>query len=61
MYFVNKDVDINNITIQENELSEVRWFTMDELQDMVNNKILNEDQIACFVKVRNYIEKNTNK
>lgn len=61
MYFVNKDVDINNITIQEDELSEVRWFTMDELQDMVNNKILNEDQIACFVKVRNYIEKNTNK
>ena len=60
MYFVNKDVDINNITIQEDELSEVRWFTMDELQNMVNNKILNEDQIACFVKVRNYIEKNTN-
>lgn len=60
MYFVNKDIDIESITIQEEELSEVRWFTMDQLQDMVNNKELNEDQISCFIKVCNYLEKSTN-
>ncbi len=60
MYYVTKDIDIKDITIQEEELSEVRWFTMDELKNMVETKELNENQIQCFIKVCNYIEKNTN-
>ena len=55
MYFVNKDIDIKDITIQEEELSEVRWFSMEELKEMVNTGELNEDQIACFNKVCNYL------
>ena len=55
MYFVTKDIDISDITIQEEELSEVRWFTMDELKSMVESGELNEDQIACFNKVCNYL------
>lgn len=55
MYFVTKDIDIRDITIQESELTEVRWFTMDELKSMVNSGELNENQIACFNKVCNYI------
>ena len=55
MYFVTKDIDISDITIQEEELSEVRWFTMDELKGMVESGELNEDQIACFNKVCNYL------
>lgn len=60
MYYINKDVDLNDITIQEEELSEVRWFNMEELKEMVNTKELNENQIECFIKVCKYIEKNTN-
>lgn len=55
MYYVTKDIDISNIKIQEEELSEVRWFSMDELNRMVEEKELNEDQIACFIKACNYI------
>ena len=58
MYFVNKDVDIASVKIQEDELSEVRWFSMDELKSMVEKKELNENQIACFVKVCNFIKNN---
>jgi len=58
MYFVNKDIDIKDITIQKEELSEVRWFSMDELNKMVEAKELNEDQISCFIKVCKYLEKN---
>lgn len=59
MYYVTKDIDISDIKIQE-ELSEVRWFSMDELNKMVESKELNDDQIACFIKVCNYINKNSN-
>ena len=57
MYFVNKDIDIDDINIQEEELSEVRWFSMDELKHMVDIHELNDDQIECFVKVCEYLEK----
>ncbi len=56
MYFVNKDVNLQDIKIQEEELSEVRWFSMEELKHMVTTNKLNENQIACFNKMVNYIE-----
>ena len=59
MYFVNKDINIKEIKIQKEELSEVKWFTMQELQQMVDSNELNEDQIACFIKVCNYLKNNT--
>ena len=58
MYFVTKDINIRDITIQQEELSEVKWFTMNELKDMVNSGELNEDQIACFNKVCDYLNNN---
>ena len=61
MYFVTKDIDINNIIIQKEELSEVKWFSMEELQHMVDIKELNDDKIACFIKVYKKKKKNENK
>ena len=60
MFFVNKDVNLKDIKIQEEELSELKWFTMNELQQMVDTKELNENQIACFIKVCDYIKNNNN-
>ena len=58
MYFVNKDIDLNDITIQEDELTEVKWFSMDTLKHMVDRGELNENQISCFNKVCKYLENN---
>ena len=60
MYFVNKDIDVKDIKIQEEELSEVRWFSMNELKHMVSTNELNEDQIACFEKVCKFLDRNIN-
>lgn len=57
MYFVTKDLDLKDIVIQEEELTEVKWFSMDELNKMVKIKELNENQIACFNKVCKFLEK----
>ena len=59
MYFVTKDIDIKDISIQEEELSEVKWFSMEELHRMVDTKELNDDQIDCFVKVCDYLNNNS--
>ena len=57
MYLVNKDIDLNDITIQEEELTEVRWFSMEELDNMVSTGELNPDQTSCFKKACKFIEK----
>ena len=56
MYFITKDIDIEDIKIQKEELSEVRWFSIEELNNMVKTKELNEDQISCFIKVCNFFK-----
>ena len=56
MYYLQTDYDLNDFVIQEEELSEVKWFSMQELQDMVEQKILNPNQIACFKKCVKYLE-----
>lgn len=56
MYYTKLDLDLSKLNIQKEELSEVKWFSLEELQDMVDNKILNQDQIDCFIKCKNYIE-----
>lgn len=58
MYFVTKDIDLKEITIQEDELTEVRWFSMETLNHMVETKELNENQISCFIKVCEFLNKN---
>ena len=58
MYYINKDINLSDIKIQEEELTGVRWFSMAELNHMVENNELNEDQIACFKKVVKYLELN---
>ena len=57
MYLANKDIDLNDITIQKEELTEVRWFSMEELDNMVSTGELNPDQTSCFKKACKFIEK----
>ena len=58
MYFINKGINLSDIKIQEDELSEVRWFSMEELKHMVDINELNENQISCFIKVCNFLKSN---
>ena len=55
MYYTKIDLDLSKLQIQKEELSEVKWFSLDELKAMVQKNILNQDQIAFFTKCQNYI------
>ena len=47
---------LKDITIEKDELTEVRWFSMEKLEHMVKTKELNENQIACFIKASNFLK-----
>jgi 8-oxo-dGTP pyrophosphatase MutT (NUDIX family) len=56
MYYINLDLDLNDVIIQEEELSEVKWFSMAELEQMVKTKELNQNQIDFFLKCSKFIK-----
>ena len=60
MYYLKKDIDLKDITIQKEELTEVKWFSIEELQKMVESKELNQDQIDFFLKAVNFLERKIN-
>ncbi len=47
-YYIKADFDINECTIQEEELSEVKWFNVDYLIELVEK----EDNSTVFTKNR---------
>lgn len=55
MYYTKLDISMDEFVIQEEELSEVKWFSMEELEDMVDKKILNQNQIDFFIKCQNFV------
>lgn len=57
MYYTKMDLELSQIHIQEEELSEVKWFGIDELKSMVDNKILNQDQVDFFLKCQKFLDK----
>ena len=56
MYYTKMDLDLSNLKLQEEELTEVRWFSMQELENMVKTKELNQNQVDFFVKCSNYLK-----
>lgn len=57
MYYTKMNLDIEKLTIQLNELSEVKWFSMEKLQQMVDSEELNKDQTEIFTKCVKFLEK----
>ena len=58
MYYTQMDLDLTKLHIQEEELSEVKWFSISELQSMADNHILNQNQVDFFLKCMKFINKN---
>ena len=57
MYYIKIDLDISKFKIQKEELTEVKWFSIEELKHMAKTKELNKDQIEFFEKCLDYINK----
>ena len=55
MYYTKIDLDISKLVIQIDELSEVKWFSMEKLNQMVDTGELNKDQVDFFVKCVGYL------
>lgn len=57
MYYVRLDLNVFNLNIQLEELSEVKWFSINQLKEMVKNGELNQDQVEFFNKCVEFLNR----
>lgn len=48
IYYLKQDIDINEIKIQKEEVEDVKWTTIEEIQKMIQQKIFSESHKAFF-------------
>jgi len=61
-YYIKTNFDIPDFTIQKEELSEIRWFSLDEVISNVGNPIFTfkQDSLEALLELKKVIEKENN-
>lgn len=58
-YIVHKDLDINDIILQEDEVQEIKWFNKEEVISRINDNYKElTDKIGCWNYLLKYFEIN---
>ena len=48
LYYLKEDININNVKIQEEEVDQVKWASIDEINEMIRNKEFSESHTEFF-------------
>ena len=48
LYYLRKNIELKDITIEPNEVSDVNWFTKEEIDKLINNKEFLEAHIELY-------------
>ena len=51
IYYYNKNIDINNLKIQEEEVESIHWMSIDEINDLIEKDMFRKSNIIPFQKV----------
>ena len=58
-YIVHKDVDINDIVLDKNEVQDIKWFKIEEVINKINNNYETlTDKVSCWNYLLKYFEFN---
>lgn len=55
VYYFNKDIMISDINLQNEEVESVKWYTIDEINDIISQNKLRKGNIFAFKMVLDYL------
>ena len=61
LYYLKKDVDINSLVMQKEEVQNIKWFSKEEIENMINNQTFFKWHIDPYRDCLKYLQKNKNK
>ncbi len=56
IYYTNKKIDINDIKLQEEEVENVAWYSVEQINKLIDEDKLRKGNIEAFNRVLTYIE-----
>lgn len=56
VYYLKKDIDINDLNLQEEEVYSVKWLTIEEIKQYIENEKIRKGNINAFQSVMKYLE-----
>ena len=58
LYYLKEDINLNNIIKQEEEVSDVRWFSIDEIKQLISTNSFLPSHIDFFYECLKYLNIN---
>jgi len=55
IFLINEDVNINNLVLQKEEVKEVKYFTIEEINTMINNGTFRSNNIKFIDSLKRYL------
>ena len=56
VFYLNKDIDVNDLTIQEEEVESVSFMTVEEIKEILDKGLMNKGHAKVLEKVLAYKE-----
>lgn len=58
VYYLNKDINISDLKLQDDEVESVEWFTIDRIKELINEGKVRKGNIKAFESILNYLNNN---
>lgn len=58
VYYLKKDIEENDFTLQDEEVESVEWLSIDAVKELINQEKLRKGNIRAFESVLLYLENN---
>lgn len=58
VYYLNKDINISDLKLQDDEVESVEWFTIDRIKELINEGKVRKGNIKAFESILNYLKNN---
>lgn len=55
MYYLNKNIDVNTLTLQKEEVETVNWLSLEEIRKIVENNEFKESHLMHLKKCLKYL------
>ena len=52
---MNKDFEISDLTLQEDEVESVSWLSIDEIENLIKNNLFLNNHVEEFYRVLNFL------
>jgi isopentenyldiphosphate isomerase len=57
LYYINLDIDINKTKLQEEEVQDLKWFTISDIENLIEHDEFHESHTKMFRDCMKYLNK----